>query len=551
MKLIDGLPGAGPKGSPGLPTRGGARRFRSWRPAALILLAGVGGIIYLQTIGVVDRGTSNISTAIVVGVTLLALAAWTAFLSPLARNARWWFVAVAAGVVATLFGTIKIEGFNGNLVPKFVWRWTPKPDVALAERGFTPVITGQLDLTPTADDFPGFLGANRDGYVPHVQLATDWQARPPKLLWKQPIGAGWSGFSIVGGAAFTLEQRGEQELITCYDIATGELLWADAIVARHSNDIGGDGPGSTPTVLDGRVYVLGGTGVLRCLDGASGRRIWMRDVLADVGTKYEIDRTAIPWGRAASPLVVDDLVIVPGGGPPSEEKKTSLVAYHKRTGDKVWEGGAEQVSYSSPSLATYGGVRQVIIVNEDTISSHEPATGRELWQTKWDGSSSTSASAPQTIQVSDDRLFVSKGYSVGGAALFEVRLSTDGTWQVSKLYHNRRVLKTKLNNVVTKDGFAYGLSDGLLQCVEIATGEQRWEGNDYGHGQVLRVGNLLLVMQEQGAVALVAMQPEAFQELARFQAIEGKTWNNPALAGKLLLVRNAIGAACYELPLAE
>ncbi len=420
-----------------------------------------------------------------------------------------------------------------------------KPDETLAK--LTPTHK-KLDLAPTSHDYPAFLGANRDAFVPDVRLLPDWGCNPPNLIWKQPIGGGYSAFAVQGGAAITLEQRGDEELVTCYDLHTGELCWDHAIHARHHDLIGGDGPCSTPIIYDGRIYALGATGVLRCLDAATGELIWMHDVLADVGTNAETDRNGVPWGRAASPLIVDDLVVVPAGGPPAGTK-ASLIAYNRQSGDKVWTGGTRQVSYSSPSLATYGGVLQIVIVNEDNITGHDPKTGEVLWEARWDGSSNASASASQTVPIGDDRFFVSKGYT-GGAAVFEVMHDADGTWSAKQVWRNHRVLKTKLDNVVVKDGYVYGLNDGILQCVDLQTGKPQWEGEDYGHGQVLRVGDQLLITQEWGAVALVALDPTAFKALTRFQAIKGKTWNNPALAGDLLLVRNDREAACYQLPLA-
>jgi outer membrane protein assembly factor BamB len=540
-----------------------ARRRSLW-PAWTILCVGVAAIAYFQAVGVVDNGTSNALTAIAFGLVLILLGLWTAFFSPFSRSTRWWCIAVTTAVIAALFGVLRLNGFNGNLVPRFTWRWNPKPDMALAESGLSET-QRVADVRPTAHDYPGFLGANRNAYVPGVHLATDWSANPPKLLWRQPIGAGYSAFAITGQAAITMEQRGEQELVTCYDLKTGQLLWHHAIAARQHNDIGGDGPGSTPTINEGKVYALGGTGILRCLDAATGRQIWIRDVLADVDTTYEADRAGVWWGRSASPLVFDNLVVVPAGGPPGGPK-ISLIAYNKLTGEIVWRGGHRQVSYSSPSLATYGGVRQIVIVNEDNITGHDPATGEVLWTAPWDGSSNSTASASQTVQISDDKFFVSKGYSMGGGAVFEVKhpnatgetakddatnsgeKNPASTWTVQRLWHNHRVLQTKLDNVIIEDGFVYGLSDGILQCVDLATGHRVWAGRDYGHGQLLRVGDVLLVTSETGEVALVALNSDEFHELAKFQALEGKTWNNPALSGNLLLVRNAQEATCYELP---
>jgi outer membrane protein assembly factor BamB len=467
-------------------------------------------------------------------------------------------VAAATAVIALFFSAFRLNGFNGNLVPTVTWRWTPVPDTVLAQSGLNEQ-QQMADVQPTPHDYPGFLGANRDAFIPNVHLETDWNANPPKLLWRQPIGAGYSAFAIVGQAAITLEQRGEQELVSCYDLKTGRMLWHHAVQARHYNEIGGDGPGSTPTIHEGRVYALGGTGILRCLDAATGKPIWIHDVLADVGTTYEADRAGVWWGRSASPLIVDNLVVVPAGGP-AGGPKVSLVAYDKLTGEIVWKGGTRQVSYSSPSLATYGGMRQIVIVNEDNITGHDPKTGEVLWTAPWDGSSNSTASASQTVQVADDRFFVSKGYSIGGGALFEVKRAEptsdsnqapESNWTVRRIWHNHRVLQTKLDNVVIKDGYVYGLSDGVLQCVELETGKRAWAGATYGHGQLLRVGDVLLITGETGELALVEFNPSEFHELAKIQALEGKTWNNPALSGDLLLVRNAQEAACYQLPLAK
>jgi outer membrane protein assembly factor BamB len=171
-----------------------------------------------------------------------------------------------------------------------------------------------------------------------------------------------------------------------------------------------------------------------------------------------------------------------GGGPPAGPK-VSLVAYNKQTGEIVWKGGARQVSYSSPNIANYGGVPQIVIVNEDQIAAHDPKTGAVLWETPWDGSSYSTASASQTIQVADDKLFVSKGYSVGGGALFSIKHNPEkaggeGEWTITKLWNNHRVLLTKQNNVIIKDGSVYGLSDGVLQCVDLDSGKRRWAGED-------------------------------------------------------------------------
>jgi outer membrane protein assembly factor BamB len=538
------------------------KSWRWWILAGIgaLTAAGIGILLYMLSAGEIDRGTANGFAALVWIAGTILLGLWTVFLSPFSRWTRWWLIAVPTVALAALVGLLRIDKVDGNLHFYFTWRWTEKADFALAGQQ-TAAGSEPVDLTPTEHDYPGFLGARRDAYVPEVRLASDWKVQPPKLIWREPIGGGNSAFAIAGNAAITMEQRGEEEWVSCYDLPSGALRWHHAVKARHHDLIGGDGPCATPTVGDGRVYAEGGTGILRCLDGTTGQLVWQRDVLADVGTTEEEDHAAVAWGRAGSPLFVQgagrggqgageaekstDLVVVPGGGKRSGEI-CSLVAYDTRTGEIVWKGGKRQISYSSPTLVTYGGVRQIVIVNEDNITGHDPATGRVLWQAPWDGSSTAAASASQTVPIGGDRFFVSKGYS-GGSAVFQVLHSGDEKWSVKLVWRNHRVLKTKLTNVVTKDGFVYGLSDGVLECVDLQNGQSKWRGDDYGHGQVMRVGDLMLVTGEWGDVALVVLDPAQYRELCRFQALEGQTWNNPALAGNLFLVRNAQQAACYEM----
>jgi outer membrane protein assembly factor BamB len=253
----------------------------------------------------------------------------------------------------------------------------------------------------------------------------------------------------------------------------------------------------------------------------------------------------VSWGRAGSPLVVDDLVIVPAGGPLGQAK--SLIAYRAATGKVAWEAGTDQISYASPSLATIAGVRQILIVNEATASGHDPTTGRQLWSHPWPGTSNGSASASQAVAIGSDRVFLSKAYGVG-AELLEFSPAAEGTLAVRSLWASNRVLQTKFTNVTIIGEHIFGLSDGILECVELATGKRAWKKGRYGHGQILGVGQLILVQAEEGEVVLVEANPKELVELARFQAVEGKTWNNLCLAGRRLLVRNAEQAAAYELP---
>ena len=533
--------------------------FTGWsRLVWVLLVASVGALILFQTVDVFgDRGFANAFTTL---AAILAVIIWLLWFL-LASGHAWW-LRLAPIVCLVVFGfafskLYRYEEVSGNFVPRFVPRWEARHDLEI-EPIEAPAAVGVDLQTTTADDFPQFLGSERDLTVDHVDLARDWETTPPKLLWRREIGAGWSGFAVVNGYALTMEQRGDQELVTCYDLATGEPRWVHATSARYEEPVAGVGPRATPTVHQGRVYAQGATGRLMALDGATGEPVWQKDLLAEFGMTPEQDFRDLRYGRSGSPLIVDDLVVVPAGGP-SDGKTVSLVAYHQETGEQVWQGGDQQISCASPTLATVAGVRQILIVNESSASGHDPATGRRLWLHPREGVSNANANVSNAVAVPPDRVFLSKGYALGGELIRLVpkgdgqspRRGANVEFDTEQVWQNSRVMRTKFTNVAIKEGYVYALSDGILECVELATGERVWKGGRYKHGQILRVGDLLLVLAEDGEMFLVEATPERKNSvLGSFQALEGKSWNTFALYGSRLVVRNGEEAACYELPLA-
>jgi outer membrane protein assembly factor BamB len=499
-----------------------------------------------------NQANINVATLIFSFIAAATAWFWFSFRSGYAPLARRLALVSAPLLVLVFAATFRLKEVDGNMLPHFVPRWTPVHDRQLG--AVEPVgAVGEIDLaTTTPDDFPQFLGPERNGWLPGPKLARDWTAAPPKLLWKRPIGAGWSAFAAVNGYAVTLEQRGDEEWLSCYEIDSGKPVWGHATRARHENPLGGIGPRSTPTIHEGRVYALGATGVLRCLDGSSGALVWQEDLLNRYDMKQAGFEAMVSWGRAGSPLIVDDLVIVPGGGKPGKAK--TLAAFRADSGELVWEaenqiaddGTTDQIAYASPALATLAGVRQVVIVNESTASGHDVATGERLWSHPWPGHSNMDASSSQAVPIDGDLLLLTKGY--GGGAEMLLLSNVDGQLQAETDWKNRRVLQTKFSNVVVYDDFAFGLSEGILECVELDSGERRWKRGRFGHGQILGVGDLLLVLAEDGRLALVELNSERFVELGSIQALEGKTWNTLCLYGHKLLIRNGQEAACYELP---
>jgi outer membrane protein assembly factor BamB len=250
------------------------------------------------------------------------------------------------------------------------------------------------------------------------------------------------------------------------------------------------------------------------------------------------------WGAAASPLILDDMVVVEGG----DAEAGVLLALGRDTGAVIWRAGLFAPAYSSPVLADLAGRRQILVFHAGVLAAHDPDTGAVLWEQPWPPVGNTEHTS-QPVVLTGDRVFLSAGYGVG-AKLYQVEAAAAGEIAARLIWESPR-LKAKFTNVVLHGGLLYGLDDGVLVCLDPADGQRRWKGGRYGHGQILLAGDLLLVMAETGEVILVEASPVAHRELGRFQALEGKTWNHPALSGPYLLVRNDREAACYRLPGAD
>ena len=456
--------------------------------------------------------------------------------------------AFAAGVVGLLVVAfdLQIEFAGNGMRPLFSFG---APDVHYAaleadRAGATPAApavagTNPAGLDPAAPATTGhdaywtdFRGPHRDGLYTETAIRTEWPGTGLEPLWSQPVGGGYASFVVADGLAFTMEQRRDEEVVAAYDVDTGAEVWTHAWPAHFRETMGGPGPRATPTWHAGRLYALGATGRFVCLDAATGAVVWERNILADGGAAN------LPWAMSGAPLIVDDMVVVQPGGP----RGWSVAAYDRLTGDVAWHVLDDVQGYTSPMLATLGGVRQIVVVSAERATGLRPDDGTLLWEYLW--TVPVVPNIAQPLIINNTRLFLSAGYGKG-AALVELTPTGDRFTAATVWETNR--MKNKFSSSVLIDGYIYGLDESILACIDAATGELLWKGGRYGYGQLLAAGDHLVVLTERGDLVLVRATPDGHEEVAGFRAIEGKTWNVPAMAGGRILVRNARQMAAFDL----
>ena len=497
------------------------KSIRWWPLWVVIILAVLGTLVTWISDAGHRQDKILLTTMIVIGTIILGIL-WLLFLSEMRRRVKLLALAVIVLGVFLSTNLFQFKGFSGDLVPIFEWRWQER------QTTFRPSSENTSDPQMSVTDYPQFLGQNRNGVISTTQLKLDWESSPPKLVWRRSVGAGWSGFAIAGNSAITQEQEDDWEKVVCYELHTGDVQWSHKDNARYHAPPAGLGPRATPTISGNRVYTVGSTGILNCLDFETGEQLWTTNIFE------EHEAEAPPWGVSISPLVFGELVVVSAGG---------AVAYHRETGEITWVGYRNKSGYSSPLLTTLAGVEQIVIFNQGLVTAHEPLSGELLWKQPWPPSVEC---VSQPVPLPDDKLLVSSGYGVG-AKLFQISRNPMGEFNVSIIWETI-YLKAKFTNIIYYNDYLYGLDDGIFACINPADGTRQWKQGRYGHGQTLLISDVLLVLTESGEVVLVDPNPNTHIEHARFAAVKGRAWNTPALAGDYLLVRSDREAACYQLP---
>src|SRR5688572_13160002 len=505
-----------------------------------------------------------IMTAPLLAFALVVWATSTRRLTTAARRAALVAILVIACAPILLIRTDGVGGPN-----PFHWRWTPTAEEILLAQAKDepmappPAVTVEAPTTPTPatkveekatpapvapetksaeasaatgrslpePEWPGFRGPLRDGIVRNIRINTDWAAAPPTELWRRPIGPGWSSFAVRGDLLYTQEQRGNEEVVSCYRVSSGQPVWRHRDAVRFYESNGGAGPRGTPTLHEDRVYAVGATGILKVLDAITGKSVWTRNIAEDT-------KRAVPyWGIASSPLIVNDLVIAASAG--------TLIAYDIASGDVKWKGPSYGSSYSSPHLVTLDGVEQVVLLGGPGAISVTPVDGKVLWIHKWEPGPMV-----QPAMTEDGDILVNNVTATGGVATrrLHVTKGTDG-WKMEERWTSTG-LKPNFNDFVVHKGHAYGFDNNILAAINLETGQRVWKGGRYGNGQLvlLKDQDALLVTSEDGELALVSATPDKYTEIAKMRIFESKTWNHPVIVRDLLLVRNGEEMAAFKLP---
>ncbi|MFC2168251.1 PQQ-binding-like beta-propeller repeat protein [Acidobacteriota bacterium] len=507
-----------------------AHRIERWGAVVLMIVALFAARPFLHK-SIATAGMGMLFPIYAIPILSLAFVIWAVVIRSFSVVPRRVAMVAVILLASGFWILLQTGGITNNTVPDFSWRWKKTPEellLAQTSEVLKPLPSSPVSIEP-GFEWLGFRGPFRDSVIRGVQIQTNWSESPPNILWKRPVGPGWSSFAVRGNLFYTQEQRGEDEFVSCYSVTTGEPVWQHSDKARFWESNGGAGPRGTPTISAGHLYTFGGTGILNVLDAADGGVVWSRNAASDTNTKVPI------WGFSSSPLVLDDSVIVAAAG--------SLISYDITTGNLRWSIPSSGDCYSSPHLMYIDGVEQILLLNSSGVISVLPSDGTLIWEHLWPG---TPIVQPTQIEGGDILISVDER---GGVRRIKVNAESDG-WTVKELWTSVR-LKPYFNDSVIHNGYAYGFDGPILACIDIEDGQRKWKGGRYGRGQFILLSDqdLLLVLSEKGELALVEATPDQFTELERFPAIEGKTWNHPVLVGNVLLVRNGQEMMAFQVSL--
>jgi outer membrane protein assembly factor BamB len=377
----------------------------------------------------------------------------------------------------------------------------------------------------SAADWPNWLGPTYNEISPEKGFKTSFTDKP-NVLWEKPLGSAFSSFTIVGDKLYTCGAKDNKQVLLCLDPKSGEVIWENAFEKQIKDSSGGDGTRATPTINDGRVYILGGYGLLLCVDAADGtKEIWRKQFHAKP-----------TWGYAGSVLIEGDMAVVTAGGADG-----GLLALNKKTGKEIWKTGDEGVSYATPYPFTFNGKRYIVgFLAKDAVIV-EAKTGTEVWRTPWQTMFDINASAPI---FHDGYLFLTSAYGTG-CALF--KLAPDGDKLKSDEVWRSKVIVNKFQQCVLWDGALYCGDDKTLKCVDFMTGNELWKVPGMPNATIILADNHVIVFSQSGKLLIAPISKKEFKPTGEAQVLDKRCWTIPLLHDGKLFCRNLERAVCVDI----
>lgn len=388
-------------------------------------------------------------------------------------------------------------------------------------------------LRDISQNWSQYRGPAKNGHAPTPTVAMDWK-RLPKARWSMPCGEGHSSIITFGKLVITLEQEGNQEVLIARSLDDGNTLWKVAEATKWHDMMSGTGPRSTPTLHQGKIYVLFSNGRLSSVDANSGEVLWNTQTL---GQDYDFPE----WGISLSPMLWNDRIILNLGG-----EHSAAQAYSKNSGDLIWSSRLQgRGVYLSPEILPLLGEDHLLIAVEGKVAGLNPNNGDTLWEKPWK-IFLNNAQIVQPIAISENSFLLAAGYGKGAECLSIARAFAADRYHIDSVWKSKN-LKAKFSNPVLKDGYLYGLSENLLVCLEAKTGKLMWRGKKYSYGRILLVDHKLLILGHSGVLSVIEANPNEFREISSKQLLsDARCWNGPALVNGYLIARNGEQIACFD-----
>ena len=416
------------------------------------------------------------------------------------------------------------------------------------------------------EDWPGFLGTNRDGKSNETGIKMDWSAGKLNILWTADLGEGYGAGSVSGGRFFIGDRVKDQSRLTCFDAKTGESLWVHKYETDYVDMYGFDGgPRCSPLIHEGRVYMFGVEGMLYCLDVDNGAEIWKVDTAKEFGVIQNF------FGVGSTPVIFqENLLVMVGGSPQSSQKVqrgalnlvesngSAIVAFDKRTGEVTFQSGNDLASYSSPVIRQINGQDCCLAFCRQNLIGLDPSNGKIKFEFPWRAKKleSVNASTPLVI---DNQVFITESYGPGSALLDLTSGKPDVVWKDSG---RDKAMEAHWNTPIEIDGHIYGChgqyrNAAELRCIESASGKVKWSQPGLDRTSLTYVDGHFVCLSESGGMQLLKVNSESFDPVTTYEepadknvtqaSLEYPCWAAPVIADGLMYIRGKNRLVCFEL----